>query len=330
MNGRRKNIIGSAAVLVLFAAALCFLTALVMPKYSEDITEGGMVSEYYLNAGGHDVVFFGDCKVYSSIDPAVLFSEAGITSYVRGNPDQTICQSYYLLEETLRYETPKAVVFEVNMMKSSEPSSEEYNRLILDYMRWSGTKIRLMKATMGDDESFLSYVFPIMRYHSRIFELKGEDFRYLFRRKANTVMGHPVVTSVKEMKDLPSPRKLKDYSFSDENMEYLDRMRQLCQENGITFMLLKAPGVYPYWYDEFDQQIKDYAEEHSLTYINLLEVSDEMGIDYSADTYDAGIHLNESGAVKLCRYFAPVLSKELGLPDHRNEPETAKKYASAQ
>ena len=165
-----------------------------------------------------------------------------------------------------------------------------------------------------------------MRYHSRIFELKGEDFRYLFRRKSNTVMGHPVVTSVKEMKDLPSPRKLKDYSFSEENMDYLDRMRRLCEEKGITFMLIKAPGVYPYWYDEYDAQIKEYAESHSLTYINLLEVSDEIGIDYSADTYDAGIHLNESGSVKLCRYLAPVLSEELGLPDHRNEPETAAGY----
>ena len=140
-------------------------------------------------------------------------------------------------------------------------------------------------------------------------------------------MGHPVVTEVKEMTDLPSPRKLRDYTFSEENMEYLERMRLLCQEKGITFMLMKSPGVYPYWYDEYDEQIREYAAEHSLSYINLLEVSDEMGIDYSTDTYDAGIHLNESGSVKLCRWLAPVLSEQLGLQDHRNEPETAEKYA---
>ena len=328
MSNRFRKAMGIGAVLALFAVTLSLLTGLVMPKYSEDITEGGYVSGYYRNAGGNDVIFLGDCKAYASINPAVLFSEAGITSYVRGTPDQTICQSYYLLEETLRYETPKAVVFEVNMMKSSEPAKEEYNRLVLDYMRWSGTKVRLLRDTMGEDESFLSYLFPIMRYHGRIFELTAEDFRYLFRRKENTFMGHPVVTAVKEMTELPSPRKLKDYAFSEENMEYLDRMRRLCEEKGIAFLLLKCPGVYPYWYDEYDAQIREYAAAHSLTYHNLLEVSDEMGIDYSADTYDAGIHLNESGSVKLCRYLAPILSGELGLPDHRNEPETAAKYAA--
>ena len=153
MSKRTKNAIGAAAVLAVFTVLLSFLTGLVMPKYSEDIIEGGMVSEYYRNAGGHDVIFIGDCKTYASVNPAVLFSEAGITSYVRATPDQTICQSYYLLEETLRYETPKAVVFEVNMMKSSEPAKEEYNRLVLDYMRWSGTKVRLLRDTMGEKPS---------------------------------------------------------------------------------------------------------------------------------------------------------------------------------
>ena len=45
----------------------------------------------------------------------------GITSYIRGSAQQLVWQSYYLLEETLKYEKPKVVVFNVLAMKYNEP-----------------------------------------------------------------------------------------------------------------------------------------------------------------------------------------------------------------
>ena len=89
-----------------------------------DIIEGRLIADYYDHAGGNDVIFIGDCECYENISPIKMWEEYGITSYIRGSAQQLIWQSYYLLEETLKYETPKAVVFNVLSMKYNEPQNE--------------------------------------------------------------------------------------------------------------------------------------------------------------------------------------------------------------
>jgi hypothetical protein len=101
-------------------------------------------------------------------------------------------------------------------------------------------------------------------------------------------------------------------------------MRDLCEENGIELILIKAPSLYPYWYDEYDEQVKEYADENQLQYINFLELTDEIGIDYSTDTYDAGLHMNLSGAEKLSGYLGQVLCEQYQIPDRRNEEDLSK------
>ena len=44
------------------------------------------------------------------------------------------------------------------------------------------------------------------------------------------------------------------------------------------------------------------------------------------DTYDAGLHLNFDGAVKMSKYFADILAEEHGMTDHRNDPEVSAIY----
>ena len=98
-------------------------------------------------------------------------------------------------------------------------------------------------------------------------------------------------------------------------------MTQLCQEKGIELILIKAPSLYPYWYPEWEEQIEDYADQNQLRYINFLELTDEIGIDYNRDTYDAGLHMNLSGAEKLSVYLGQVLREQCGVPDRRDDGE---------
>ena len=39
------------------------------------------------------------------------------------------------------------------------------------------------------------------------------------------------------------------------------------------------------------------------------------------------MHLNHSGAVKMSDYFANILQKDHGIPNHRNEPALEAVYA---
>ena len=144
---RKKRILRYVLTGVILVCGLWFFQKLLMPKYINDIIEGRLIAEYYDNAGGNDVIFVGDCELYENVSPITLWEDYGITSYIRGSSQQLIWQSYYLLEETLRYETPKVVVFNVLSMKYNEPQNEAYNRLTLDGMRWSSSKLKAIPAS---------------------------------------------------------------------------------------------------------------------------------------------------------------------------------------
>lgn len=323
----KKRIFASAATVLVVVLLLCFLQKLLVPKYIVNIPEGSLTSEYYEETTDHDVLFIGDCEVYENFSPVTLWEEHGITSYIRGNAQQLIWQSYYLLEDSLRYEKPDVVVFNVLSMKYGEPQNEAYNRLTLDGMRMSAAKLKAIDASMTEDEAFISYIFPLLRYHSRWNELTDEDFEYLFKDKKLSHNGFIMRADTKAAESVPDATPLGDYSFDEVCWEYLDKMTALCKENDIELVLIKAPALYPHWYDEWDAQIKDYADENDLLYLNLLALADEIGIDFSTDTYDMGLHLNLYGAEKLSVYFGEVLKENFGFEDHSDDEKLKKVWA---
>ena len=136
-------------------------------------------------------------------------------------------------------------------------------------------------------------------------------------------------TGVKPMTGVPEPFPLADDALPKRAWEYLDRIRALCEEKKIELILVKAPtNSCSYWgYDELESQISDYAETHGLSYYNFISCQEEIGLDWSTDTYDEGVHLNVSGAEKLTDYFGKLLSEQHRLPDHRTEAETAALWA---
>lgn len=319
-----KKILKITAFVLILALVLFAAQRILMPKYVSEAVDGRLIAEYYDSAKNHDIIFVGDCEVYENISPITMWQEYGISSYVRGSPQQLIWHSYYLMEETLRYEKPKAFVFNVLSMKYGEPQSEAYNRLALDGMKWSQSKVDSINASMTDEESFLSYAFPLLRFHSRWSELTSEDFKYAFQKTPQlSINGYLMRVDVDGIKQLRKGQELEDYTIADVCWEYLDKMRTLCEENGVELILMKAPTNTKacYWYEEWDVQVKAYAQKHGLRYYNFLEVTDEIGLDYTTDTYDQGFHLNLSGAEKLASYFGQILVDELGLKSHHGEAE---------
>ena len=323
---KMKTALSVIAVLLVFVVVFSLVTQLLTPKYMTDLVEGSMISQYYRESGNHDVVFIGDCEVYANYSPMEMYRSQGITAYIRGTSQQLIWQSYYVLKETLKYETPKAVVFNVNAMRYGEPVKEAFNRLTIDQMRWSEEKIGIIQASMTEEEDFLSYVFPILRYHSRFDELTQEDWEYFFKVKDNTYNGYLVNKNINPVGTLPAKRPLADYQFADICYDYLDKITALCKENGVELILVKAPSLYPYWYEQYDEQMAEYARENGLAYYNFAACIEEIGLDFQVDTYDAGLHLNHTGAEKLSRYFAQILAENHQIPDRRTDSQIAAIY----
>ena len=316
--------------LAILAAIPAVLTPILMPKYLTQSKEGSLTEEYYSAVAetNHDVLFVGDCEIFESFVPAILWEEYGISAYLRGGAQQLVWHSYYLLQDALRYETPKAVVFNVYALKYGEPQKEAYNRMALDGMEWSSVKAEAIRASQTSEEDYLTYLFPFFRYHSRWSELTAEDFAYAWRDKpAVSDSGYLMQTGIvpADTQSELTPEQLVDYTLPAAAMAYLDKMRTLCAEKGIELILVKAPTNFwrYHWYDEWDRQITDYASTHGLAYYNLIPKASEMGLDMNTDTYDAGAHLNVYGAEKLTRYFGEILKEGHAIPDRRGEGDTA-------
>lgn len=439
MKGKKLvvGVISAVVVIVMFFA----LQRLVIPKYAGDTPlEGSFTAEYYDENTEHDVIMVGDCEVYENFDPMVLWSEYGITSYIRGNAQQLVWQSYYMLEDTLKREKPKVVIYNVQSLVHGEPQREEYNRACLDGMKWSKTKVDAINASMCKGENLVDYAVPILRFHSRITELTQEDVKYYFEPRKITHNGYymRIDTLPASQSDMADPSWLlgteeeknaaqqgeneiddpwaeidalsdedaddseqwedsaedtdegqwedsaedtdngeqweedsaeednageiddpwaeiegadetdeeegsaivepgavsarssedKGKQFSSYAMGYLDRMRKLCQEEGIQLILIKAPSLAPQWYDSQNQQVVDYAEKNALPYINFYELLEETGIDYETDTYDGGLHMNYSGATKLSHYLGKYLTdgENVHCEDHRGDANLSKVY----
>ena len=318
-----KIIVAVLAIVLVTAMLLGFLQALVVPKYMSSSLEGNLVSEYYKETMPHDVLFVGDCEVYEGFTPPTLWEQYGITSYVRGSAQQLTWHSYYLLEEMLERETPKVVVFNVLALKYGKPQNEAYNRMTLDGMDWSKAKLEAIRASMTPDETFLSYVVPLQRFHSRWSEIGAEDFRSLLHRDTVSHNGYLMQTDVLPMTEVVPPLPNTQYNLPSTAMEYLDAMRTLCEGRGVELVLIKAPtnSWRYYWYEEWNEQIVAYTAQNGLDYYDFTQNCEEIGIDWTTDTYDAGAHLNVYGAEKLTSYFGKILSEKYGVEDRRTDAE---------
>jgi len=321
----KLRIIKVISAVVAFVLVFTALQRLLMPKYASMALEGGLIREYYNSSMDQDVIFVGDCEVYANFSTIGFWEDYGFTSFIRGSPQQLVWHSYYILEDTLIHarKKPKVVVFNIMAMQYGEPQYEPYNRLTLDGMRMSPTKIRAISASRLHDEDWLSYFFPLLRYKEHWRELGSEDFRFFFRDPQVSIGGFMIRSDIKPVDFIPQPMRLTDYGFEEKAYHYLERIVELTRENDIELVLIKAPNLYPHWYDEWDEQIVDFANKHDLLYINFLGLEDETGLNWSVHSFNAGAHLNVFGAELMSRYFGGILQDRFDLPDRRMNAEVA-------
>ena len=326
MKRKGFTVIGILLCCIVFSGALYAVSRLVVPKYHDTLIEGHLSGEYYRETTDHDVLFIGDCEVFEHFSPVILYNEYGITSYIRGGAQQLVWHSYGFLEDALKTETPKVVVYNVLALKYGEPQSEAYNRLALDGMRWGKAKIGTIRAGMTEDEDFMSYVFPLLRYHDRIDKLTKEDVRYWFSDgDPVSLKGYVMHAGVDPATEVPQERY--DPKLPESSMTWLSKMADLCEAHGIALVLIKSPSIYPVWHPEWDAEIEAFAKSRGLRYDNMIAENDAIGVDLQTDTYDQGQHLNVDGAEKLSRWFGAVLRDAYGLADHRGEAVYDADYA---
>ena len=276
---------------------------------------------YYQPRNSVDVVFLGSSHVHFNINPAQMYMDYGIAGYDYSGAEQTAWETYYCLKEFLKYQKPKAAVYELFSVARFGMNDYYYRFMEQNIfgMRFSPNKLAMLKASCEEDR--LKEFFPSFAvYHSRYKDLTEEDFREVFRPGSDYAefKGYKAgfLTVVQEK---PEPPTEDIGSLGKRSEEYVRKLIRLCREEGIALYFI----VTPYRILEEDQMVYNrlerLAEEEGVPFRNYNWLDDEIGIVWEEDFND-DTHLNYGGSIKFTDYLARDL-KEMypELPDRRGD-----------
>lgn len=275
--------------------------------------------------GNADVICLGSSHGYWAVQSNYLWDEYGMSSLVMCSPRQTVASSYYVLKEVLKYHRPKVVLLEAYYFYFGEKFVDEDPQVQIR-KAFDGLHSDEVKREMLDDflegiswKDKLTYYIPFLQYHSRWESLKNYDFHSQYYLR-----GSALGFSVYPTEDPGIPETASE--ISETNIEYLERLDQLCRENGIHLVVFASPmGKY-----ENDPDNEKYAriQGYNVALESLLACREipflfyqkmrDVYFDFSADFLDSA-HLNTLGGIKLSKHLGEWLQQHYQIPDHRGE-----------
>lgn len=283
---------------------------------------------YKLEKNSVDVLLFGSSHAVSTLNPQVIYDNYGITSYNLGCEQQSLVVTYYWLREALKYQSPKAVVLDTYMLHKYT-DSYVYNdmncregtlRKAMDSMRLSPLKWEAGKVIEEIDptQSGLSFSLLNIRYHTRWTSLGEGDYTENSMIDHGGVKGFTVLGGTGDYIYVPFSDADAMNSEPEEMVEtsivYLDKVVQLCEDEGIQLILVKIPCGEPAGRYRSN---KEYADAHNLPYYDFNEVRlyNEIGYNSAENLLS---HPNYLGAEKVSNYLGNLLLNEYEIEPRKD------------
>lgn len=267
-----------------------------------------------------DVLFVGSSRVYCNINPSTLWSEYGMAAYDLASTAQRFHQAYYSIEQALLTQKPKLVVIEMSRPDHQGTEIEDVGET-MSMFSGMGTTIykleELVKFTPRD--KWGNYIFLPGSYHENFYGLKKDDYLGAnFNQYPNTKIqgykGAAEFLNVTGFKRFSEKQEINDEPFNDVMYEYLDKTRDLCEQNGIEMLFFNSPQI------ERDQYpaVEKYMQDNALTYLDYGDEPEKYGFDAGTDFAD-DVHLNFFGAEKLSKTLGEYIKKNYDIPDRRGQ-----------
>lgn len=272
-----------------------------------------------------DVLFLGASAVYAGISPIYLWNDYGITSFNLGSSVQPPLLTYYIFEETIRYQKPEVIVIEfVSLTNEHTPDRyEAYYLRGLEGILDRKLKVEVINAIDKefDLSSKASYLIPFLRYHHRWSELAERDFVDLNGYKPYKLGGlrDERVKSIEFSDNFMNPEEEKKVNFETSEKYYL-KLIEFARENDIEIFAVSPPRTNRR-YGEYLAQ-RDFCEKNGITYIDysLEENFQQLNFDLEQDFYNKG-HLNKYGNKKLTSHIGKYISENYAIEDKRDNNE---------
>lgn len=307
------RIIGFLLCLVLVMSCLTNISLPFFGNYQG--SQSGFLEE---KKDSIDVIFLGTSNMFHSINPVIMYSETGITSYDWGSSSQSLNMSYMYLKEALKTQSPKVVCLEIAQIdgNSNKNLYEPGMRWGFTYFPFGFNKLEGIYAQLNKvDFDYLSYLFPILRYKSRWMELTQGDFD----KSADTYLkGCNVTFDVMPVEYPEEFYAAQDVEIKPSNIESLEKIEALCAKEGIELVYFKGPNT-EIWNDAYAKKMAAYAENKGIPYIDYNDLKDEIGLLMDNDFQDKS-HTNVYGQTKVTKHMAEYLKANYDLKDHREDP----------
>lgn len=296
---KRKNIIGSSIFLLGLLFLLIVASLFFRPKNNteengmEDVAANGILGEPEHTI---DVLFIGDSVSYCSVIPVQIWRDYGITSYMCGTSLQQLYYSKEFLYKAFETQSPKLVMLEATPVFNNF----EYKENIRTWME---------------------RIFPVFRYHDRWKEfgtmLESDTGLRAEYTHLETNKGYYYSTGIEaaEMGDYKKPTE-EVAGILEDNKQTLIEIKKYCEKKGAELILYSAPNTVT-WRRDCHNALVLLAEELDLPYFDMNDMTEEVPIDWTKDTFDGGDHLNYYGAQKVTAYLGKYLSARQLFSDKR-------------
>lgn len=262
----------------------------------------------------YDVVLAGPSHIQYGVHPSVLKNEYNIDSCNTATAAQSMPTTYYVVKEMIERHSPEVVVVDLFCMFYPEVyfTPTRFHQAIDNFpLNKNKAEAILELVPQGKSEFFLNY----MLYHGRWKSLTRTD--YTVAREYDETQQVLYVTTPFENDFVPLDKAVKG-EVPEVALKYLEKIADLCKETDTELILTVIPyradvdnndvtGVYQ---QSIYNSIEEYAREWGVEYINLLYHLEDMGFDFQTDMAEFS-HLNESGSMKVSRYFGKILSDRL-------------------
>lgn len=319
MKKKLKRIVSVIAFLGCFLILFYFVDSILKFKYEDGVQP---IDHFYdLPQDTVDVLLLGSSHMGMNIDPSILWKEQGLAAYSCWGGMQPTWNTYYYLNECLKYQTPKLVVMDT-YLATNDLEYDSYENMVKNIvgMRMSPNKLDAIRVSVSP-EYRASVLLGLPTYHYRYASLGEEDFEDFIWNKETKLQS--IASSAGAIQAI----HIEDYSGVTETEElseklglYLMKIIDLCEERKIPLLLVASP----YELKELEQKrynkIEKIAEEHHLPFLNLNNFYQQIGINTETDFRDPG-HMNDSGIKKYSTYLANYIRENYEVPDRRMDPD---------
>lgn len=244
-----------------------------------------------------DILNMGDSLSLSSLTPMELWREKGYTSFSIGADGIRMPEAYYTIIEAAENQSPKYLMLETLLL-----------------FRYNDKQDMQMLISQP-----LYHRFTYLKYHSiwkPFIEGRGVKIYhkgYLINRTVNAYKGEADYMN----RSLGGRMNVPDF-----NRRYFRMIKKFCDERNIKIILYSIASPKNYNWERVNN-LTAFAQEEGVEYIDLNQLADEVGIDWSTDSGDGGDHLNLDGVTKMTAFWGDYYSSLGNLTDHRGDPAYA-------